>query len=217
MLTLGCELSFFMSTLMADTGPKGWHTAVLHALQELHSHEQRFQDLPKPVDKEALDAWTSFAISYPAEWKLMVERSVWMDDSWAKPAPDPEDDMLSSLAAGPTCAHCSFRAKDKVGLVAHLRRAHNILPPQNYVVDDAICPACGGNFGTRTRCLRHLARPNQSCSRKLEEGVLQLLPEELLLEVEAKTKAEMKALRSAGLSVEHTYASDVPMGTKRRK
>ena len=105
-----------------------------------------------------------------------------------------------------------------VGLVAHLRRAHNILPPQNYVVDGAICPACGGNFGTRTRCLRHLARPSQSCSRKLEEGVLQLMPEELLLEVEAKTKAEMKALRSAGLSIEHTdNMSTVQMGTKKRK
>ena len=58
---------------------------------------------------------------------------------------------------------------------------------------------------------------NQSCSRKLEEGVLQLLPEELLLEVEAKTRSEMKALRSAGLSIEHTDNSTVKMGTKRRK
>ena len=113
---------------------------------------------------------------------------------------------------------CCFQAaKDNVGLVTHLRRIHNILPPQNYVVDGPICPACGGNFGSRTRCLRHLARPNQSCSKKLEEGVLQLMPEELLLEVEAKTKADMKALRSAGLSIEHTDCSTVRMGTKKRK
>ena len=219
MLTLGCELPFFMSTLTADTGPKGWHEAVLHALQELHSHEQRFQDLPRPVDKEALDTWATFAMSYPVEWKLMVERSIWMDDSWAKlvQRADPEDMLLADLAAGPACPQCDYRAKNNVGLVTHLRRTHNILPLQNYVVENSICPACDGDFGTRTRCLRHLARPNQSCSRKLAEGNLQFLPPELLQDVEARMRADTQALRSVGFDSTHTDCSTVRLGTKKRK
>ena len=86
---------------------------------------------------------------------------------------------------------------------------------QNYDVENAFCPACDGDFGTRTRL--HLARPNQSCSRKLAEGNLQFLPPELLQDVEARMRADTLALRSIGFDSTHTDCSTVRLGTKKRK
>ena len=57
----------------------------------------------------------------------------------------------------------------------------------------------------------------KSCSRRLAEGNLQFLPPELLQEVEARMRADTKALRSVGFDSRHADNSTVRMGTKKRK
>jgi len=216
MQTLSSAHPIFENVMRAETGAKGWHEAVMDSLELLRIKHPKLHNMPSPRSDGGVEQWANLALQYPNQWKLIISKAFWTDDSWAKQIADPEEVMIADLQTCYPCNHCDFRTWRKAALATHLRAKHGILPPQNYVVEGSVCPACGGEFGTRLRALQHLALPNQSCNRKLLEGTLQVLPDERLCEVEAETKVETKRLRSLGLDVRHTFGATVPMGTKHR-
>ena len=81
------------------------------------------------------------------------------------------------------------------GLAAHEEKTHGTRTAARSYVIDVRCPACGLDYGSRPRALRHLAYGSAACRALMLQGQLMPQPPEL---VAAADEADRPVLREAG-------------------
>ena len=130
---------------------------------------------------------------------------------WAKAAVLPgasrglisQEPAASQLAP---CPLCSFRAKNRTGLAAHLAHAHGLRSVTRRLAASSTCPSCLINFHTRTRVLQHLRR-HSPCFQALRHGGWGL-PESVAEELDKQELARWKVTRGRGRADSRPCAGD---------
>ena len=80
-------------------------------------------------------------------------------------------------------------------------RVHNVFRVARTVVGrSGICPVCGLFFHTRQRVIHHIEHSCESCKAAVQAGLVRILPEAQMKEVDAEDAKERREARKQGVS-----------------
>lgn len=96
------------------------------------------------------------------------------------------------------CPDCSRAFSSSPALKVHQRMRHSRRRRGHAYVIDGRCPACGGEYRTRIRCLEHLERGSARCHAMFDAGKFVPHLEEVLAAADAADRAHRRAARAAG-------------------
>ena len=88
----------------------------------------------------------------------------------------------------PDC-HKSFLVK---GLGAHRARVHVLRVARTVVDQSGICPVCGLFFHTRQRVIHHIEHSCESCKAAVQAGLVRILPEAQVKDLDAEDAKERR-------------------------
>jgi len=171
------------SLLSIRAGPEEkqlpWTRLVLSDLELLASfHAARLAELGSP--KTNAEAWASFIISFPAQWRSLVKSMIIQDMPLDSPV---EKTELPAAAARFQCPSCPARFPTEKALASHQRAKHKLRSPfLAYLPKSGVCPICRMQFSSRPRLLAHAietrrrGRRSILCSDLLRAGLASPLP-----------------------------------------
>ena len=102
----------------------------------------------------------------------------------------------SRLGRAPQCDNCvSFKSRQ--ALSVHLARLHGVRVDIRRWVSSSVCVVCMVDFGTRPRCIAHLAYRSALCKINIVLAV-DPLSDEAVMELDTADTMAARSLRSAG-------------------
>ena len=150
--------------------------------------------------------WQRVWREHPQSWKQLVKQFVLKTVADAPLARKVRAFAFPGAAAAReaglpafACYDCGSGFATTGALAAHRRAAHGARRLAWSVVLDSRCPACGGDYVTRLRCMEHLERVAASCRAALEEGRLPELPWDVLEAADALDRHHRAECRAAGV------------------
>ena len=97
------------------------------------------------------------------------------------------------------CYDCGLSFDTSAAWAHHRRRTHGVHKPARRYARDGLCRACGMDFYSRQRLIRHLNHSKQSCLDTLAIH-LEPLTEHELVQLQRADKAERKSLKAKGIT-----------------
>ncbi|CAE7427534.1 unnamed protein product [Symbiodinium natans] len=114
--------------------------------------------LPKPLPQEVC--------AFVNQNATVLNRCLSKAGSRAAEAPQPSDlPPARQESQSITCFLCQQTCKGRQGLAAHLALSHHIQARAGWYAVGSSCQACGLNFRTRTRLLRHWRKGKPACMK----------------------------------------------------
>ena len=178
-----------LRALLQSRGAQEWRQALTEDLTVLRkAMEDKLDALPLPA--LCLAPWCDLVRQHPGAWKALLKRfrQLSVEDSRVdelvqrvvRPAgaPRPEADPQ-------VCYDCGYACNSRKALLLHRRQVHAQRSPGFQYVLDGRCPACAGWFHSRLRALHHLEWRSAPCRAKLDAGLLEPLPDDVLAAVDA--------------------------------
>ena len=219
----------YLHSLVQSSAGSPWRQAVLADLQWLAIvMRDKVGELPPPLADP--EAWEHLWQHWPFAWlglvKSFLRRAaedpratlvsaaavgvVPVDALDADAAPDGADPPAADLERhGPfvppppavvTCYECGLSFARLAGLKVHARVVHGVRRPGHRFVANGVCPACGGDYRNRLRCLQHLERASQPCRAALDAGLLPEVAPDVLAEAEVTDRLWRRSARAEGRS-----------------
>ena len=97
------------------------------------------------------------------------------------------------------CVDCGHEARTLARLKLHRLRVHGVRRAARQFVVDSVCPACGGDFRSRLRVLKHLERGASACQAALASGRLPVFSAEAIAAADATDALARRAAKDRGV------------------
>ena len=201
----------FVTALLQGEGGKKWRAGVSAACMALWQLlPTKLSSMPCPATSMA--AWEEFWTAFPMEWAGLLALALktaaldpWKADAaldgtgmtrWTVEQGEQEDPDCFM------CGHCDRWFATPGGATQHRIRAHGVGVRTDLAracCVSQVCPACGADFRSRIRVLRHLAHGAADCMAACIGGSLPRHTEEEIAAADERDRLERAAKRKRGL------------------
>jgi len=166
-------------------------------LDDLHMLRKRVcPNMPEPLSDPA--AWRFLIVS--AEWNECVDH-LFFTESVLDCVADAPSDLTSHSIGSHTfvCGDCGMIFPSEKALGAHHRVKHGTRNVVHNYLFSGLCPVCGTDFKSRSRCSAHLSdKRRPKCREQLLSGGYPVVPAELRVQLDEQDRADRLAARRVG-------------------
>jgi len=183
------QLTAVLSTVAAEP----WWKEVQDDLAELRGiADRKLDDMPDPRAGSGMRAWVELARDFPPAWRSLTK----LLGEQPTEASSEQQHELPSFA----CDRCEATFCSHHGLQSHRANFHGIGRwYRAYVDGTGLCPACGSNFFSRSRCIAHLRRAHR-CLDFLRANPALELDHGTLHEAAVAERRAKRLAREAGIA-----------------